>query len=280
MFPFFSDKGSYVKTAMCVAMLAVCGVAVPVRASNTDLSSARVSRLADTAASNAGYDVKRFYGTTPFFDPILRIWSVRYMQWDEKHVSTLPATFTVVVYDKSSRTEVSCLGRSGIDYRAAIDESTTPPEIKPFVPAGEVTVQVDCVDLNGDGRPDYLVVVHAETQSELMILVRQPDGTLSLQGANTDVAWGEALGGVNGGYTVRARRNGFTVDNWSGAGGLGEGLRYDFIYSPEQKTWVLSRIVKTVQTGQPEDAIAKPSIRTRKDFGLINFGDFVRDDDE
>jgi hypothetical protein len=265
---------------ICIAVVFLSGVTGPVHASNSHLLSAQVSSLADTAASNAGYDVKTFYGGPPFFDPISRIWSVRYMQWDEKHVSTLPATFTVIVFDKSSRTEVSCLGISGIDYRAAIDERTTPPEIKRFVPTGKFAVQVDCVDLNGDGRPDYLVVVHAETQSELMILVRQPDGTLSLQGANTDVAWGEALGGVNGGYTVRARRNGFTVDNWSGAGGLGEGFRYDFIYSPEQKTWVLSRIVKTVQTGQPEDAIAKPSIRTRKDFGLINFGDFVRDDDE
>ena len=263
------------KTAMCVAMLAVCGVAVPVRASNTDLSSARVSRLADTAASNAGYDVKRFYGTTPFFDPILRIWSVRYMQWDEKHVSTLPATFTVVVYDKSSRTEVSCLGISGIDYRVAIDESTTPPEIKPFVPAGKVTVQIDCVDLNGDGRPDYLVVVHSETQIELMILVRQPDGKLSLQGTNTHVAGGEALGGANGSYAVRARRNGFTVDNWSGSGGLGGGDRYDFQYSPNLKTWILVRTVTTMQTGQPEDATAKPTIRTIKDFGLVKFDDFL-----
>jgi hypothetical protein len=175
---------------------------------------------------------------------------------------------------------VSCLGISGIDVRAAIDERTTPPEIKPFVASGKVAVQVDCVDLNGDGRPDYLVIVHAETRSELMILVRQPNGKLSLQGTNTDVAWGEASGGVNGSYMVRARRNGFTVDNWSGAGGLGAGFRYDFNYSPEKKTWVLLRIVKTVQTGKPEDATAKPAIRTKKDFGLIKFSDFVRDDDE
>src|ERR1700722_6092733 len=102
---------------MCVAMLAVCGVAVPVRASNTDLSSARVSTLADTAASNADYHVKRFYGEPAFFDPISRIWSVRYMQWDEKHVRTLSATFIVIVYDNSSRTEDGCVGITGIDYR-------------------------------------------------------------------------------------------------------------------------------------------------------------------
>jgi hypothetical protein len=272
---FFFNRGSCVKTAAFLALLYLSGVACQARASNTRLASAQVSSLGNTAASNAGYDVKKFYGTTPFFDPILRIWSVRYTQWDEKHVSTLPATFTVVVYDKSSRTEVSCLGISGIDYRAAIDESTTPPEIKPFVPAGTFAVQIDCVDLNGDGRPDYLVVVHAETQSELMILVRQPDGKLSLQGANTHVAWGEALGGANGSYAVRARRSGFTVDNWSGSGGLGGGDRYDFQYSRKLKTWILVRTVTTMQTGQPEDATAKPTIRTVKDFGLVKFDDFL-----
>jgi len=84
------------------------------------------------------------------------------------------------------------------------------------------------------------------TQGEMMILVRQPDGKLALQAMNTHVAWGEALGGANGSVTVRARRDGFTVDNWSGAGGLGEGERYDFQYSPKLKTWILVRTVKTV----------------------------------
>jgi hypothetical protein len=66
------------------------------------------------------------------------------------------------------------------------------------------------------------------------------------------------------------------VDNWSGTGGLGEEDRYDFSYSPKQKTWVLLRIVKTVQTGEPEDATAKPVISTKKDFGLVKFSDFAR----
>jgi len=277
MIRFFSNQGSYVTTAMCVAMLALCGVAVPVRASNTDLSSAQVATLAGAAASNAGYDVKRFYGEPPFFDPISRIWSVRYKQWDEKHVAMLPATFTVIVYDKSFRTEVTCLGISGIDDGEPIDETTTPPEIMPFVASGKVLVQVDCVDLNGDGRPDYLVVVRAETRRELMILVRQPNGTLSVQGTNKDVIWDTATGGVNDSYSVQGRRNGFTVDNWSGAGGLGGGDRYDFKYSPKLKTWILVRIVTTMQTGQPEDATAKPTIRTAKDFGLVEFNDFIPD---
>jgi hypothetical protein len=34
--------------------------------------------------------------------------------------------------------------------------------------------------------------------------------------------------------------------------------------------------VKTVQTGEPEDATAKPVISTKKDFGLVKFSDFVR----
>ena len=277
MFPVFSNQGSHVKTAICVAMLFLFGVAVPVRASNTDLSSVQVNTLADTAASNAGYDLKMYYGAPPFFDPISRIWSVRYNQWDEKHVGTLPATFTVIVYDKSSRTEVTCLGISGIDSRAPINEKTTPSEINPFVASGKVVAQVDCVDLNGDGRPDYLVVIHAETRRELMILVRQPNGTLSLQGTNKDVIWDAAAGGVNGSYTVNVRRNGFTVDNWSGAGGLGGGDRYDFEYSPKLKTWILVRIVTTMQTGQPEDTTAKPTIRTAKDFGLVEFNNFIPD---
>jgi hypothetical protein len=125
--------GSRKKTGrlICIAMLFLSGVAGPVRASNSYLSSAEVSSLADTAASNGGFGVKGFYGGPPFFDPISQIWSVRYMQRDERHVSTLPATFTVIVYDKSSRTEVSCLGISGIDVRAALTKGRHPRRSNP-----------------------------------------------------------------------------------------------------------------------------------------------------
>ncbi len=181
----------------------------------------------------------------------------------------------MIVHDKSSRTEVSCLGISGVNVGAAIDESATPAEIKPFVASGKIVVQADCVDLNGDGRPDYLVWVHAATQDELTILVRQPDGKLVPQGINTKVAWGARLGGANGSVTIWARRGGFTVDNWSGGGGLGEGHRYDFQYSPKLKTWLLVRTLRDIETGQPEDATASPIIRTTKDFGTVEFKDFA-----
>jgi hypothetical protein len=256
---------------MCVAMLFLSSAGL-VRASDSHLSSAEVSSLADTAASRAGYDIKRFSAVPPLFDPVSQSWSRHYSKWSESGAKV----FTVFVYDKSSRTEVSCIGMRSALGAKPIDEAEIPAEIKPFIPSGMTAVQFDCVDLNGDGRADYLLVLHAEPLHQLMILVRQPDGTLSLQGTNKDVIWDEYGVGVNGGYSVSSRRNGLTVDNWSGTGGLGEEDRYDFSYSPKQKTWVLLRIVKTVQTGEPEDATAKPVISTKKDFGLVKFSDFVR----
>lgn len=104
--------------------------------------------------------------------------------------------------------------------------------------------------------------------------MRQPDGKLALQEINSNVAWGARLGGANGSVTIRARRCGFTVDNWSGAGGLGEGARYDFQYSSKLKTWLLVRTVKYIETGQPADVTARPIIRTEKDFGTVEFKDF------
>jgi hypothetical protein len=184
---------------MCVAMLFLSGAGV-VRASDSHLSPAEVSSLADTAASRAGYDVKLFSAVPPFFDPVSQSWSRDYSKWSESGVKA----FTVLVYDKSSRTEVSCIGmRSGAK---PIDEREIPAEIKPFIASGKTAVQFDCVDLNGDGRPDYLLILHTEPLHQLMILVRQPDGTLSLQGTNKDVIWDEYGVGVNGGYSVSSRR--------------------------------------------------------------------------
>lgn len=96
--------------------------------------------MADTAATHAGYDLKDYYGEPAFSESIAGLWFRRYLHWDGKHTSNSPATFTVIVYDKSSRTEVSCVGISAVNVEAAIDESATPDEIKPFVASGKIVV--------------------------------------------------------------------------------------------------------------------------------------------
>lgn len=100
---------------------------------------------------------------------------------------------------------------------AAIDKAALPGEVQPFVPVDEEATDLDCADLNGDGRDDYLLITRDKKLSRRTthILLRTADGKLSTALSNPNVIQTPAYDGINGSYTTIARRDRIEVINIS-----------------------------------------------------------------
>jgi len=90
----------------------------------------------------------------------------------------------------------------------------------------------ESADLNGDGRPDFVLVVetaasandrNSEDERTLMIITRGADGKLKLAKSNSSVVYCRGCGGVFGDPfdSVEVKRNSFTVIITAAAHGAG-----------------------------------------------------------
>jgi hypothetical protein len=136
-------------------------------------------------------------------------------------------------------------------------------------------------DLNGDGRPDLLVVLNRSSTDKdandrrprtVLLLIRDADGHLQRTAQNDRIVPCEDCGGLLGDPFAYARidKDGFTL-------GTEGGSRYrwwnefTFKYANGQ-TWVLEKVQRGVGDNITKEA--KDVTLTTKDFGLATFGGF------
>lgn len=156
-------------------------------------------------------------------------------------------------------------------------------DFKAFAKNGARVMDSVTGDLNGDGRPDALLVLEppaggTEKLGEgaprtVLILIRGDDGQLREASSNQKVVPCATCGGVAGdpyGF-VRAEPGQFTVRN---GGGSREHWsdEFTFKYSADKKDWLLDKAIRSV-TDQETDAHKQIDL-SPKDFGQIAFKDF------
>lgn len=137
-------------------------------------------------------------------------------------------------------------------------------------------------DLNGDGRPDALIVldpadadrVSAEGFSRIvMLLIRDGEGHLQKAAQNDKIVPCKQCGGMAGdpfGY-ARIDKEGFTLLT---EGGSRERWwnEYTFKYAAATKAWMLESVERGVR--DTEQGSVRKITLTTKDFGMVKFDEF------
>lgn len=265
-------KSAAIDTSRLLGVMLLTGYVSSAVGAHARLTAPEVQTLADAAASNASYDLSTFVRFGGRFDPVTRVWIVDFRgkepSGDHKKI------FRVFVYDATSRTEVTCLGMT--EPGATIETAALPVEVRSFIVDGELATDLYCADLNGDGQPDYLLVTRdsKQTKRTIQILLRRPNGQLVSAVSNANVVQPPFEDGVNGSHNVVARRNKFSVVNYSAGSGGGDEHVFYFEYSQSASTWILTRAEKEITGTVSEDD--RGGSWLPKDFGLITFGEFDR----
>lgn len=179
----------------------------------------------------------------------------------------------------------------------ADDDSLNPPEkapaeVLPFAEKGTKLLTFTSADLNGDGRQDYLIVLEKAKEKtgeeedavgkdrSLLIVMRQPDGSLKQVKRNDKIIMCSNCGGMMGDpfYKLEAGPKTFTIG--LNGGGAGERWLYEFTfdYSRKDNTWQLT-LASDMQfvVGEGEDAEPK-LYKPPKDYGKIDVQDFDPED--
>ena len=153
-----------------------------------------------------------------------------------------------------------------------------PAALTPFVAAGTRPIEVVAADLNGDGVKDFLLVLeHATADSddegdrELLIIVRQPDGSL--------VVARRSKGAVPGGddfQGIQAKPKSFIIETYGGHSWR-TSTGSTFTYSRRDRTWQLTRVqISTFHVSNP-DQITTHVFHPPGDFGKIDIENFEFD---
>jgi FG-GAP repeat len=137
-------------------------------------------------------------------------------------------------------------------------------------------------DLNGDGRPDVLVVLNPAGTDKaatdrgprtVLLLIRGADGQLQRAGQNDQIIPCASCGGLLGdpfGY-ARIDKDGFTLMT-EGGSRYRWWNEFAFKYTDGQKTWVLEKVKRGAGDNITKES--KNLTLTTKDFGLTTFGGF------
>jgi hypothetical protein len=169
---------------------------------------------------------------------------------------------------------------------AAQDDIALPDAARPFVAPGTKPIAYEVADLNRDGREDAILVLERQPakpddppiedgQRPLLILVRQPDGSLREAARNVKIVYCSTCGGIMGDpfQGVDAGPGTFTVSHYGGSSWRW-GVEYRFAYSRRDDAWQLVRVEETsFQAGAADEA--KETVHTPpKHFGKIDLNAF------
>ncbi len=154
-------------------------------------------------------------------------------------------------------------------------------DLNAFATDGKTLLASKTGDLNGDGRPDAILVLDPATAGKpderasrtVLLLVRDAGGRLQKAGQNDRIVPCAKCGGIAGdpfGY-VRIDKDGFTVlieggsrQRWSS--------EYKFEYAAASSDWRLQKVERTAYDQISQESVSKTF--TSKDFGQVAFADF------
>jgi len=162
-----------------------------------------------------------------------------------------------------------------------------PAEVAPFVEAGTKAIAVESGDLNGDGRKDYVLVLHRTkperdqsnlpaNERPLLILIRGVDGKLSVAKRNEQIVNCSECGGAMGDpfQGVEVGRGTFTVSDYGGSAWRWS-YEYKFNYSTRDKTWQLVRVKEAnFNSLDPNRTMKSRVYIPPRDYGKIDIADF------
>lgn len=162
---------------------------------------------------------------------------------------------------------------------AASKESSV-NELQSHIPSGSKLLDSKIGDLDGDGRPDALLVLdHSKGNEKLgegsprtiVVLVRDASGTLRRAAQNDKLVPCETCGGIVGdpyGY-VRIENGRFTV---AVGGGSRERWSDDYTFAYAGGDWFVDQVLRSVS--DPDTGAEKQKTLTAKEIGKVRFGDF------
>lgn len=180
------------------------------------------------------------------------------------------------------------IGAGVFAQAAATDLLDVPGEVRSFVEPGAVPVALEDADLNGDGRPDYLLVLErpsagsdakSSRQRSLRILVRRADGRLVLAKRNDRIVLCAECGGAMGDpfAGVVTEGSSFTVQHYGGSSWRWE-RSARFNYSRRDNTWQLVRVEHASFHASEPDKRKVEVFVPPKHYGKIDIADFDPDD--
>lgn len=162
---------------------------------------------------------------------------------------------------------------------AASKESSV-SELQSYIPSGSKLLDSKIGDLDGDGRPDALLVLdHSKGNEKLgegsprtiVVLVRDASGALRRAAQNDRLVPCETCGGIVGdpyGY-VRVENGRFTV---AVGGGSRERWSDDYTFAYADGDWFVDQVLRSVS--DPDTGAEKQKTLTAKEIGKVRFGDF------
>lgn len=161
-----------------------------------------------------------------------------------------------------------------------------PRELERFVDAGARPVCAQPGDVNADGTPDFVLVIErlgvyytgAELQNAkraLLVLVREPGGSLRLAARSDHAVMCSQCGGVFGDpfEGVEAQPGSFTVYHYGGSAWRWR-ADYTFAYVPSAGTWRLAKVKELTHWTLDPNKIQERTFTTPGDFGAIDLARF------
>lgn len=160
-------------------------------------------------------------------------------------------------------------------------DKVLPAEAALFLPAGHELLDYIAGDLNGDKKPDAILIAKItgedtateEEKRPMIILIRQANGKLKQVKRNDDVILCRQCGGVYGDpYDGTAiKNNGFTLTFY---GGSSWRWGYDYTFGYKAGDWyLLSEKQISFQSGDPETTMKETTIE-QTELGDVPFEKF------
>lgn len=163
-----------------------------------------------------------------------------------------------------------------------------PDELRPFVLSGTRAMCAARADLNADGLRDYVLVLEKLNERDtsstwsaaprpLLVVVRQPGGTLHVAARNDRLVYCAACGGMFGDpfEGVHVRAGTFTVYHYGGSSWRWR-ADYTFRYVQDAGTWRLTRVEELSYHASWPEKMEK-TVFVADHLGDIDLADFHPD---
>lgn len=201
---------------------------------------------------------------------------------DKVVVANICGDYTHIQYVGKSRTTSGWILNSEITntHQEPIEGGDFPisKELVPFVEKGANVVNVITGDLNKDGRQDFLMVLERDPPDDdriLIVIIRQEDGSLKVEGRNQSVIESKGDEGTHGGFEVTAGFGFFDVEDSSGDARMGKSHRFRFEWVDKKNNWMLVKVTDSEYDADNDVTLDNSRVvRTSKQLGEISFTDF------